>query len=378
MIEWTDQQIQAFQTTLLAWYDQEKRDLPWRRDHDPYHVWVSEIMLQQTQVQTVIPYYNRFMAQFPTVADLAAAPEAKLMKAWEGLGYYSRARNLQRAARQIVDEYGGEWPKTAAGLQKLAGIGPYTAGAIASIAFNEPVPAVDGNAFRVFARLLKIDDDIAKPQTRQVFEQVISRVISQERPGDFNQAIMDLGSSYMTAKNPDSEHSPVKAFNQAYLDGVELDYPVKTKKPRPVEVAYYGLAIQQGDRTLMVKRPSDGLLANFWTYPLIAKADVVALSDADPADVSDEAALALLPQWVKANYGLTVTVTPIGGRPVTHTFTHRKWLVTLLTATVAADADLSFFPGKWLDSVEISTMAFPKVQDKLFKRMTKEKPMYRG
>ncbi|WP_461243414.1 A/G-specific adenine glycosylase [Secundilactobacillus muriivasis] len=378
MIEWTDQQIQAFQTTLLAWYDQEKRDLPWRRDHDPYHVWVSEIMLQQTQVQTVIPYYNRFMAQFPTVADLAAAPEAKLMKAWEGLGYYSRARNLQRAARQIVDEYGGEWPQTAAGLQKLAGIGPYTAGAIASIAFNEPVPAVDGNAFRVFARLLKIDDDIAKPQTRQVFEQVISRVISQERPGDFNQAIMDLGSSYMTAKNPDSEHSPVKAFNQAYLDGVELDYPVKTKKPRPVEVAYYGLAIQQGDRTLMVKRPSDGLLANFWTYPLIAKADVVALSDADPADVSDEAALALLPQWVKANYGLTVTVTPIGGRPVTHTFTHRKWLVTLLTATVAADADLSFFPGKWLDSVEISTMAFPKVQDKLFKRMTKEKPMYRG
>ncbi|GAA3607023.1 A/G-specific adenine glycosylase [Secundilactobacillus similis] len=378
MIEWTDQQIQAFQTTLLTWYDQEKRDLPWRRDHDPYHVWVSEIMLQQTQVQTVMPYYNRFMAQFPTVADLATAPEAKLMKAWEGLGYYSRARNLQRAARQIVDEYGGEWPQTAAGLQKLAGIGPYTAGAIASIAFNEPVPAVDGNAFRVFARLLKIDDDIAKPQTRQVFEQVISRVISQERPGDFNQAIMDLGSSYMTAKNPDSEHSPVKAFNQAYLDGVELDYPVKTKKPRPVEVAYYGLAIQQGDRTLMVKRPSDGLLANFWTYPLIAKADVVALSDADPADVSDEAALALVPQWVKANYGLTVTVTPIGGRPVTHTFTHRKWVVTLLTATVAADADLSFFPGKWLDSVEISTMAFPKVQDKLFKRMIKEKPMYRG
>lgn len=192
MIEWTDQQIQAFQTTLLTWYDQEKRDLPWRRDHDPYHVWVSEIMLQQTQVQTVMPYYNRFMAQFPTVADLATAPEAKLMKAWEGLGYYSRARNLQRAARQIVDEYGGEWPQTAAGLQKLAGIGPYTAGAIASIAFNEPVPAVDGNAFRVFARLLKIDDDIAKPQTRQVFEQVISRVISQERPGDFNQAIMDL------------------------------------------------------------------------------------------------------------------------------------------------------------------------------------------
>lgn len=378
MIEWTDQQIQAFQTTLLTWYDREKRDLPWRRDHDPYHVWVSEIMLQQTQVQTVIPYYNRFMAQFPTVGDLAAAPEAKLMKAWEGLGYYSRARNLQRAARQIVDDHDGQWPQTAAGLQALAGIGPYTAGAIASIAFNEPVPAVDGNAFRVFARLLKIDDDIAKPQTRQVFERVISRVMSKERPGDFNQAIMDLGSSYMTAKNPDSEHSPVKAFNQAYLDGVELDYPVKTKKPRPVEVAYYGLVIQQGDKTLMVKRPSDGLLANFWTYPLVAKADVVALRESDSDEVSDSAALTLLRQWVKRNYGFAVTVTPVGGRPVTHTFTHRKWVITLLTATIEADADLSRFPGKWLAETNMRALAFPKVQDKLFKRMAKEKPIYRG
>jgi A/G-specific adenine glycosylase len=193
MIEWDAATIKDFQTTLLDWFDHEGRDLPWRHDHEPYHVWVSEIMLQQTQVQTVIPYYQRFMALFPTVADLAAAPESQLLKAWEGLGYYSRVRNMQRCAKQLLTDYDGQWPQTAAELTELIGIGPYTAGAIASIAFNEPVPAVDGNAYRVFSRLLKIDADIAKPQTRAVFERVISQIISQERPGDFNQAIMDLG-----------------------------------------------------------------------------------------------------------------------------------------------------------------------------------------
>ncbi len=244
MVEWSQDQINAFQTTLLTWYDQHKRDLPWRQDHDPYHVWVSEIMLQQTQVQTVIPYYLRFMKQFPTVQSLAEADETDLMKAWEGLGYYSRARNLQRAAKQVVNDYHGHWPETASELQDLSGIGPYTAGAIASIAFNQPVAAVDGNAFRVFARLLEIDDDVAKPQTRKIFETVINRLISKERPGDFNQAIMDLGASYMTATNFDSSNSPVKAFNQSYLDGIESKYPVKTKKKRPVPHNYFGLVIR--------------------------------------------------------------------------------------------------------------------------------------
>lgn len=368
MIEWSDDKIAAFQTTLLDWYDQNGRDLPWRRDHDPYHVWISEIMLQQTQVQTVIPYYERFMADFPTVQQLADASDASLMKAWEGLGYYSRARNLKRAANQIVNDYGGIWPETLEGLRALAGIGPYTAGAIASIAFNRPVPAVDGNAFRVFARLLKIDDDIAKPQTRQVFENVISRIMSKERPGDFNQAIMDLGSSYMSAKQPDSKHSPVKQFNQAYLDGVEDQYPVKTKKPRPVVVAYFALVIQQSDSFLMTKRPSNGLLANFWTFPLIARDDLLAISDT-PELLTDEELLTLLEQWVKQEYGLAVHVVPRGGKPVSHTFTHRKWVISLLDASVSLDADLSYFPGQWLTRDELSAIALPKVQEKLFNRV---------
>ncbi|MFC6254633.1 A/G-specific adenine glycosylase [Secundilactobacillus hailunensis] len=368
MIEWSQTQIRAFRKTLLDWYDAHGRDLPWRHDHDPYHVWVSEIMLQQTQVNTVIPYYERFMAQFPTVNALADAPEAQLMKAWEGLGYYSRARNLQKAAKQIVYERAGQWPQTAEGLRELAGIGPYTAGAIASIAFNEPVPAVDGNAFRVFARLLEIDLDIAKPQTRPVFEQIIGRIISPDRPGDFNQAVMDLGASYMMAKNPDSAHSPVKKFDQAYLDGVEEQYPVKSKKPRPVKVAYYGLVIRHGDQFLMQKRPSDGLLANFWTFPLIAEDDVLALSET-PELVTDEERLTLLERLVKQDFGLTVHVVPIGGKPVKHTFTHRQWVISLLSADLPANTDLSFFPGKWLSIEALQKIALPKVQAKLFTRI---------
>lgn len=371
MVDWTDAKIKAFRQTLLDWYDANARELPWRRDHDPYHVWISEIMLQQTQVNTVIPYYERFMSQFPTVADLANAPEADLMKAWEGLGYYSRARNLQKAAKQIVEERNGQWPTTVAGLRELAGIGPYTAGAIASIAFNQPVPAVDGNAFRVFARLLEIDLDVAKPQTRGEFEKIIARIISPERPGDFNQAIMDLGSSYMTAKNPDSAHSPVKAFNQAYLDGVEMQYPVKTKKPKPVKIAYYGLVIQNGNQFLMLKRPTTGLLANFWTFPLIAENDVLAKAGT-PELLTDEDKLNLLEKLVLEEYGLRVHVVPLSGRPVKHTFTHRQWLITLLAAAVEPDVDLSFFPGKWLTRSELSGIALPKVQEKLFERVNED------
>lgn len=371
MIHWSTEKIEAFQQTLLAWYDKDGRDLPWRRDHDPYHVWVSEIMLQQTQVNTVMPYYTRFMDWFPTVNDLANAPEEKLMKAWEGLGYYSRARNLQKAARQIVDDNHGQWPTTVAGLLDLVGIGPYTAGAIASIAFGEPVPAVDGNAFRVFARLLEIDADISKPQTRQLFEQVISTIIPADRPGDFNQAIMDLGSSYMTAKNWNSANSPVSAYDQAFLDGVEDQYPVKTKKPRPKRIPYFGLVIQDGDRYLMEKRPSTGLLANFWTFPLIKQETLLARLD-EPETVTEEQLVTLLTQEVAEDYGLNLKLTTRPGKQVTHTFTHQKWLITLMDAEWQGTLDLSYFPGEWLSTADFERLALPKVQDKMWQRVKSE------
>ncbi|MFT8470771.1 MAG: A/G-specific adenine glycosylase [Oenococcus sp.] len=364
MIEWPESKIHAFQKTLLDWYDHNKRDLPWRRDHDPYHVWISEIMLQQTQVHTVIPYYERFMAEFPSVADLANADEGRLMKAWEGLGYYSRARNLQKAARQIVQDYDNVWPRDIAELQKLAGIGPYTAGAIASIAFNQPVPAVDGNAFRVFSRLLEIDDEISKPQTRKIFEQVISKIISQERPGDFNQAIMDLGSSYMTAANPNSAHSPVKAFDQSYIDGVELNYPVKNKKPRPIEVDYFALVIRSSAGILMEKRPDSGILADFWTFPLVAKEDLLAFSGQDEF-AEDDDALTAMTDYFAQQYGLTLAFQFLPVKKVTHIFTHRKWLMTLLSADLTTENHLSLFSGRFFSKEDFIQHAFPKVQQKL-------------
>ncbi|GHP12820.1 A/G-specific adenine glycosylase [Lentilactobacillus fungorum] len=361
MINWSEEKVRAFQKTLLNWYDQNKRDLPWRQDHDPYHVWISEIMLQQTQVQTVIPYYQRFMKQFPTVQSLANAEETELMKAWEGLGYYSRARNLQRAAQQLVDDYQGHWPTDVHELQQLSGIGPYTAGAIASIAFNQPVAAVDGNAFRVFSRLLEIDDDIAKPQTRKVFEKVINRIISKERPGDFNQAIMDLGASYMTATNYETAKSPVKAFNQSYLDGVEAHYPVKTKKKRPVPVDYFGLVIHSNQGYLFEKRPAKGILAGFWMFPLFNKSALAA-----DESMTETSLIQALEKQFHSESGLSLHLTKVPSKPVSHTFTHQKWQITLLSSRLSADADLSFFSGNWIPTSEFENTPFSKVQSKMW------------
>ena len=193
--------VADFRQTLLAWYDECGRThLPWRIDKEPYHIWVSEIMLQQTQVETVIPYYERFLSELPTVKDLAEADEEVLLKLWSGLGYYSRVRNMQKAARQVMADFDGQLPSTSQSLQSLAGIGPYTAAAIASISFNEVVPALDGNMFRVFARLLKIEADIAQPKSRKTFYDIILPIVDPERPGDFNQAVMDLGTSLMSTK----------------------------------------------------------------------------------------------------------------------------------------------------------------------------------
>lgn len=366
MEKWSPATIREFRRTLLAWYDQEGRDLPWRHDHDPYHVWVSEIMLQQTQVQTVIPYYQCFMAAFPTVTALANAAEADLLKAWQGLGYYSRARNLQRAARQLVTDYHGQWPTTAATLQNLVGVGPYTACAIASIAFNEVVPAIDGNAFRVFARLLLIDADVAQPKTRQVFFDILQPIVDSQRPGDFNQAVMDLGSSYMTAKTPDPAHSPVRAFDASYRTDQVLAYPVKTKKPRPKLVPYYGLLVTSPAGDLLVQRSAQQMLAGYWTYPLIPKADLLpAEATTTPTLAADIAALEA--RWQR-DYQLSVRFTPLGGRTVSQTYTHQRWQVSLLQAKLPTATPLTYFPGQWVATTQVADLPAPKVQEKMMRR----------
>lgn len=370
MEKWSAATIRDFRQTLLDWYDREGRDLPWRHGRNPYHTWVSEVMLQQTQVNTVIPYYENFLATFPTVADLAASDEATLLKAWQGLGYYSRARNLQRAAQQLMTDYHGKWPETAAELEDLVGIGPYTASAIASIAFDQVVPAVDGNAFRVFARLLLIDADIAKPKTRQLFTQIIQPIVDPQRPGAFNQAIMDLGSSYMTAKNPDPEHSPVRAFDASYRTGRVLDFPVKTKAPRPKPVAYYGLIVHSPAGYLLAQRGANEMLTGYWSFPLVQQASLRQDEATQPATLQTD--IAELERRWQRDYQIPVILTTVGGQPVSQTYTHQRWHVKLLQADLPRAVALDFFPGKWVPGSEIAALPLPKVQEKMMARYAKQ------
>lgn len=232
---------------LLGWYDRVRRDLPWRRTDDPYAIWVSEAMLQQTQVATVIPYYRRFLARFPTVHALASAPEVDVLKHWEGLGYYSRARNLHKAAGVVVSECNGTLPDTLDGLQSLPGIGPYMAAAVASIAFNRPVPVLDGNVERVLTRLHGISDPAREKATHQRLWALADDLLSIDRPGDHNQAMMELGATVCTPRAPDCPGCPFTGDCKAERAGNPESYPVKLpKKTVPHHHIAVGLVMRDG------------------------------------------------------------------------------------------------------------------------------------
>jgi A/G-specific adenine glycosylase len=263
-------QINEFQTDLINWFEREQRDLPWRKDKDPYKVWVSEIMLQQTRVDTVIPYFNAFIKQFPTIESLAYADEEKVLKAWEGLGYYSRVRNLQSAVKEVQENYGGIVPNSPENISKLKGIGPYTTGSILSIAYGAPEPAVDGNVMRVLSRILSIWDDIAKPKTRKVFEEIIRIIINKENPSFFNQGLMELGAIVCTPSSPSCLLCPVREHCTAFANGTQSELPIKTKKNSTKEVPMaVGVFTTEDDRILIHKRPETGLLAKLWEFPNI-------------------------------------------------------------------------------------------------------------
>ncbi len=260
-----------FILALIPWFEANAADLPWRQTTNPYYIWLSEIMLQQTQVTTVIPYYERFLKQFPTVEDLAESPQDDLLKAWEGLGYYSRARNLQSAAQQVVADYDGELPQTADELQKLKGIGRYTAGAIASIAFGEAAPLVDGNVIRVFSRLFNIADDVTQTSTKNDIWEIAENLmgaVPAGKAGDYNQALMELGREVCKPRNPTCEVCPIAEYCQAYAEGVQEERPVKKKKaPTPHYDVTCGLIWNEVGELLITKRPDDALLGGLWEFP---------------------------------------------------------------------------------------------------------------
>ena len=304
-------------SALLDWYDKNRRILPWREDPTPYHVWVSEIMLQQTRVEAVIPYYERFLAALPDVPALAAAPEELLLKLWEGLGYYSRVRNLQKAAVQLTEQYGGVLPREPKALEKLAGIGPYTAAAIASVAYQVKAPAVDGNLLRVYARLTGDPRDVGTPAAKKAAASAYAAVFPDDRPGDLNQALMDLGATVCLPNGaPHCGRCPLADRCAARRDGLTDVLPVLAKKaPRRVEHRTVFI-ILQGDRVLLRKRPKTGLLAGLWEFPNTegclsetqARAFCAALGIAQPD-------LALAP-------------------PARHVFTHLEWDMTAWLVTV--------------------------------------------
>ena len=257
--------------SLLSWYQQNKRDLPWRHTKDPYRIWISEIMLQQTRVEAVKSYYTAFLEEFPTVEALANAEEERLLKMWEGLGYYSRARNLQRAARAVMEKHGGSLPRELRELRALCGIGDYTAGAIASIAFGIPAPAVDGNVLRVLSRLSGCEMDISLPQTKKCFAKALEEVIPSDRAGDFTQAMIELGATVCVPNGEARcEACPLREICVARRENLTDSLPVKSaKKPRRVEDLTV-LLIRDDDRTVLRKRPAKGLLAGLYELPNFA------------------------------------------------------------------------------------------------------------
>jgi A/G-specific adenine glycosylase len=252
---------------LLRWYRRNRRDLPWRRTADPWAIWISEVMLQQTQVQTVIPYYERFLARFPTPAALAAAPEQAVLKMWEGLGYYRRARNLQAAARAVVRDHAGRVPDDPADFAALPGVGRYTSGAVQSIAFGRAMPAVDGNAIRVIARWLGVTACVDLPRTRRLIERTAEALVPKTRPGDWNQAIMELGATICMPKNPRCGECPVAKQCRAFASKLQNRIP-RRKKRKAVPHVEVGVGIiWRRGRVLLCKRPADVMLGGLWEFP---------------------------------------------------------------------------------------------------------------
>jgi len=301
----------SFAPLLLDWYGENAREMPWRSHISPYRTWVSEVMLQQTQVETVIPYFTNWMARFPDIETLAAADEQDVLGQWEGLGYYSRARNLHRAAQYVRDNYQGQLPETAAELQKLPGIGPYTAAAIASIAFGEDVAALDGNIRRVLARLFDIREPARSPLGERQLSELAQANLPSGRAGDYNQALMDLGALICKPKKPDCERCPIANSCRARQLGVQEARPVKLPRKKTPHLTVTAAVIRRDGKVLIAQRPSKGLLGGMWEFP-------GGTLEADDADLA-----ACLQREIREELGMDIII----GQPFgvyDHAYTHFK------------------------------------------------------
>ena len=328
---------------LIRWYETAKRDLPWRRTNDPYAVWISEIMLQQTRVEAVISYYHRFMSAFPDVYTLAAAPEESVLKAWEGLGYYSRARNLHKAAKIVSQSMGGIFPADYAALRELPGIGDYTAGAIASIAFGIPVPAIDGNVKRVISRLLGIRENVNQPAVMRDIRDRLLKAIPADTASAFNQALMELGATVCIPRAPRCESCALADFCDAYLAGDAEILPIIDRKKPPVEVSVTVCLITY-QNTVMVFRRRERLLQGLYVFGLVEDIH-------DPSDIQS--------YWAQRRLEARF-VSALGD--ARHVFTHRVWNMKIVHLTLSSKPSDSFLDendAQMVDQAQLKTLPLP-------------------
>ncbi len=344
--------IEAIQRTLLAWYRAHARDLPWRRTRDPYRIWLSEVMLQQTRVETVVGYYTRWVAALPTVEVLAAADEDQVLKLWEGLGYYRRARNFHRAAKVVVVERAGRLPTDAKTWLTLPGVGRYTAGAIASIVFGEPVPVLDGNVKRVLSRLFRIESSIDDKVTIDALWDVAARLVPGDAAGDFNQALMELGARVCVPRRPSCLVCPLADPCRARRAGVQEKLPVrKAKRPVPYRDDVAAL-VSRGGRYLLAKRP-EGLLGGLWEFPGGPVAE-------------DETQSSALVRNLKDRLGVDSAVGALRGQ-VRHAFTHRRVTYHLYNVRLVGGTPAPRFHTelRWARRAEWDDMALPVAMQRL-------------
>lgn len=349
---------------LVNWYNLHQRILPWRTAPSPYATWISEIMLQQTQVATVIDYFLRFIAQFPTVQHLAKADLQQVLKLWEGLGYYSRARNLHKAARYVVDHFNGQLPQTFDDLQTIPGIGPYTAAAIASIAFQQPIPVVDGNVFRVYARLTQLSDDIRLPKTRQLIFNRLTPIINTFSPREFNQAMMELGALICTPKNPQCNQCPMQSHCGAAANQTQTQFPYKSKlKPSPHYHIAVALIFNSENKILIAKRDESQMLGGLWEFPGGKQEANESLEETAIREVKEETNLT-----IESLQHLVA---------IRHTYSHFSITLTAFLAQIAPNSSPLILPREhhWISTDDLSKFPFPtankKIIDALHKHLSK-------
>lgn len=341
-----------FVQPLLEWYDRNKRELPWRGEKDPYRIWVSEIMLQQTRVEAVKDYYGRWMSRFPSLPDLAAAPEEEVLRYWQGLGYYSRARNLWQGVREVAASYGGKVPDSEAAVRALPGIGEYTAGAILSIAYDRPVPAVDGNVVRVYSRLFCLAGESETALKRKIAALVAGH-LPQERPGDYNQALMDLGATLCIPGKPRCDECPVRDFCRSFARGTQQEFPPKKKKSTVKTVELVAAVIERHGAFLLQRRPAQGLLAGMWEFPTV--------------EIGTGGDAAAVESAVGMRTGQQVRLGP-KLMDLVHIFSHRRWEIAVHHSTMTVPGDLPPEPEtRWVNRKEFSQLVFAGPHRKIAK-----------